>query len=396
MKVLIANIGSTSFKFRLFDMPAEKELARGGVEQVGSTRARCYFRSSDRDQWHEQIAAVRDHSDALEWCLEQLGAADRPLLRAPGELAAIGFKTVVAQGITGVQFVDKRVLGAMEAYANVAPAHNPAYVTAMRTLRKRFPEVPLVAAFETGFHETIPEASRLYGLNRRWADRYGIRRHGFHGASHRYVAQRMAELLGRTDARIISCHLGGSSSICAIRAGCSVANSFGFSPQSGVPHGNRVGDLDPYALLVLRQRTGKSIRKLLRELAKQGGLRGLSGISGELREIEQAAQQGNPQAQLAIDVFVSSVRHYIGGYLVELGGAEVMVFTGGIGENSPGIRWAVSSNMGWLGVELDAHRNQTANGEALIARDTSPIKVWTLPANEELVVARQVVELLSN
>jgi acetate kinase len=394
MKILVANIGSTSFKFRLFDMTDERELARGGVDRVGAKDARCYF--SCGSEKREQTAPVSDQGDALARCLELLTGGDRPVLNDPSELAAVGFKAVMAQGLSGVHRVDKKVLKAMEAYADVVPAHNPPYVAAMRALRKRFPQLGLVAAFETGFHETIPYHNRLYAMPLEWAERYGIRRNGFHGASHRYIAGRMTELTGRDDLRLISCHLGGSSSISAIRGGRSVANSFGFSAQSGLPHNNRVGDFDPYALLALKRATGKSIKKLLAELAEHGGLEGLSGIGRDAREIEQAAASGDQRARLAIDVFVAAVRHYVGAYLVELAGADAIAFTGGIGENSPRIRQAVCRDMAWCGVELHATRNEAANGEAIVSSDSSRVAVWILPTNEELIVARQTAQLLTS
>src|SRR5262245_57284457 len=395
MKILVANIGSTSFKFRLFDMSVERELARGGVERVGSRDARCYFQRGAESNVHEEVGRVRDQGEALARCLGLLTGGDAPVLSDPSELSGVGFKAVLAKGLSGVQFVDKKLLKAMECFSDIAPAHNPAYVEARRRLGRRFPDLPLVAALETGFHDTIPDRNRLYAIPPKWAEKYGIRRHGFHGASHRYVAQRLSELMGRGDLRLISCHLGGSSSICAINDGQSVANSFGFSPQSGLAHGNRVGDFDPYALLILKRLTGRSIKKLLAELAERGGLDGLSGVGSDLREIEQAAGAGNDRAQLAIDVFVSAVRHYIGAYLVELGGADVVAFTGGMGENSPRLRAAVCKDLGWCGVELDPARNDTAAGESLVSTDSSRTAVWILPTNEELVVARQVMELLS-
>jgi acetate kinase len=394
MKILVANIGSTSFKFRLFDMADERELARGGVDRVGSKSARCYFRRAGENATKEKTAAVRDQGKALAQCLAFLSEGDSPVLANAAELDGVGFKAVVARGMTGVHRVDKKVLRAMDAYADIAPAHNPPYVEAMRTLRKRFPELPLVAAFETGFHETIPDRNRMYAVPRDWAEKHGIRRNGFHGASHRFIAGRIAQLTGREDLRLISCHLGGSSSVCAIRGGKSVANSFGFSAQSGLPHSNRVGDLDPYVLLAMKRATGKSIKKLLAELAERGGLAGIAGSDRDQREIEEAAAAGDARAQFAIDVFVSAVRHYIGAYLVELGGADAIAFTGGVGENSSRIRADVCRDLGWCGIELDAARNESATGETIVSSDASRAAVWILPTNEELVVARQTAELL--
>src|SRR5262249_60574995 len=215
--------------------------------------------------------------------------------KSPAELAAIGFKAVHAEGVSGVQRVDESVLRAMEAYADVAPAHNPPYVTAMRLLNRELPEIPLVAAFETGFHQTIPAANKLYAVPTEWAEKYGVQRWGFHGASHRYIAQRTAELLKNPTAKIISCHLGGSSSLCAVRDGKSVANSLGMSPQSGLPHNNRVGDFDPFALPVVMRKTGKTLEQVLGDLATRSGLEGLSGYN-DLRDIEEKAASGNSKA----------------------------------------------------------------------------------------------------
>jgi acetate kinase len=306
----------------------------------------------------------------------------------------IGFKAVHAQGVTGVQRVDERVLRAMEAFTDVAPAHNPPYVKAMRLLAEKLPQIPLVAAFETGFHETIPEAERLYAVPYEWAEKYGVKKWGFHGASHRYIGERAAKLLGKPDAKVISCHLGGSSSLCAIRGGRSAANSLGMSPQSGLPHNNRVGDFDPFALPALLRATGKTLEQLLDDLANRSGLEGLSGKGNDLRDVEAAAQAGDRRARLALDVFVASVRHYLGAYLLLLNGADAVVFTGGIGENSASMRAAVCADLDWFGIRLDPAKNDTAKGEAAVHAADSRVQLWTTPTNEELIVARQSKQLL--
>ncbi len=390
MKILVANLGSTSFKYRLFDMADERVLARGGVERIGAEQSRCFVQAGDvRD---EALVAAPDHAAAVRLCLGQL--AEQGCLRDPTELAAIGFKAVHAQGITGVQRVDERVLAAMEAYNDVAPAHNPPYVTAMRLLARELPEIPLVAAFETGFHETIPPAERHYAVPLEWATEFGIKRWGFHGASHRYIAERTAQLLGNPAARIISCHLGGSSSLCAIRAGKSVANSLGMSPQTGLPHNNRVGDFDPFAFPALMRATGKTLEQLLDDLASRSGLLGLSGFN-DLRDIEAAAAHGEERARLALAVFVAAVRHYLGAYLLLLNGADAIVFTGGIGENSAGMRAAVCADLDWFGIALDPQANAAAKGEQAIHAAGSRVQLWIMPTNEELVVARQAKALLT-
>jgi acetate kinase len=393
MKILVANLGSTSFKYRLFDMADERQLARGGVERIGAPSSSCFVEIGGRRR--ELAASVPDHVIAVQTCLEQLTDPERGCLQDAGEVAAIGFKAVHAGSISGVQRVTPDLLDAMEQMNCVAPAHNPPYIAAMRLLSERLPGIPLVAAFETGFHATIPDRLRHYAVPHQWAENYHVRRWGFHGASHRYIATRTAQLLGRNDLRVISCHLGGSSSLCAIRNGKSVATTMGMSPQSGLPNNNRAGDFDPFALPVIMQATGKSLDEVLDDLAERSGLLGLSGVSGDVRDLEQAAAAGNARAKLALDVFITSVRHYLGAYLVELGGADVIVFTGGIGENSQTVRAEVCRDLNFIGVVLDPATNATANGEARVSSAESRVQVWIMPTNEELIVARQCREALS-
>jgi acetate kinase len=397
VKILVANLGSTSFKYRLFDMTDERVLARGGVERIGSPQSPCFVESDG--QREDATVAARDHAAAVRLCLEQLSDPKRRCLKDPSELAAIGFKAVHAFGLDAVERVDERVIEAMEAYADVAPAHNPPYIRAMRLLRQELPQIPLVAAFEYGFHHTMPPAQHLYAVPEEWTH-YGIHRWGFHGASHRYIAGRAAQLLNKPGAKIISCHLGGSSSLCAIKDGQSQACSLGMSPQSGLPHNNRVGDFDVFALPPLMRATGKTLEQLLDDLANRSGLLGLSGRN-DLRDIEAAAEAGDVDAQLAIDVFVASVRHYLGAYLLLLNGADAIVFTGGIGENSWRMRKSICANLGFFGIVLDQERNRQAKGEAPIHVAASHVhglgsrvEIWIMPTNEELVVARQAKTLL--
>jgi acetate kinase len=262
-------------------------------------------------------------------------------------------------------------------------------------LRDRFPRLPLVAAFETGFHRDMPEADQRYAIPDAWATELGIRRWGFHGASHRYISWRMPELLGRSDIRVISCHLGGSSSLCAIKNGKSIACSLGMSPQSGLPHNNRVGDFDVFALPVLLRETGKNLEEILEILANRSGLEGLCGHR-DLRDLETAAAGGCPRSTLAVDVFIASIRHYLGAFLLKLNGADAIVFTGGIGENSARIRSGVCHDLDWFGIELDPELNAAGPAERLVSSSGSRVAVWTVPTNEELVVARQSKALLDS
>lgn len=391
MKILVANLGSTSFKYRLFDMRDEKVLARGGVERIGANASRCFVDVGGIKE--EQTVAVKDHAVAVRLCLQQL--TDKKCLSNAKDLAAIGFKAVHAKGITGVHRVDDAVLNAMEAFNDVAPAHNPPYVSAMRLLAKELPEIPLVAAFETGFHETISPAQKHYAIPLEWAETHGIKRWGFHGASHRYIAERSAQLLDNPQAKIISCHLGGSSSICAMHAGTSIATSMGMSPQSGLPHNNRVGDFDAFALPAIMRATGKTLEQVLDVLANLSGLEGLSGKSNDLRDVEQAALAGDAKARLALDVFIAAARHFIGSYLLLLNGADAIIFTGGIGENSHTMREAICRDLDWFAIHLDAAKNVAAKGESRIDAAGSRVQLWIMPTNEELIVARQTRDCLS-
>lgn len=392
MKILVANLGSTSFKYRLFDMADERQLARGGIERIGSRESKCFSEIGGRRQ--EKTLAVPDHAVAVRECLAQLTDREHGCLADAGEVSAIGFKAVHGGRISGVQRVSPELLAAMEEMNQVAPAHNPPYIAAMRLLSEKLPEIPLVAAFETGFHATVPDRLRFYAAPYEWGTGLSIKRWGFHGASHRYIGQRTAELLGRNDLRVISCHLGGSSSLCAMRGGKSVGTSMGMSPQSGLPHNNRAGDFDPFAIPLVMQATGKTLAEVLNDLAEHSGLLGLSGLSGDVRDLEEAAAQGHARAKLALDVFTSEARRYLGGLLVELGGADAIVFTGGIGENSATVRTAVCGGLAELGIELDPGLNVTAKGEAKVSSSASRTQIWLVPTNEEIVVARQAKELL--
>lgn len=395
MKVLVANLGSTSFKYRLYDLPSEEQLARGGIDRIGQSSSACFVEIRGNRQ--ESTQPVGDHAAAVGMCLEQLTNPEHGCLKSVSEVAAIGFKAVFAGNLSGVRVVNDALLQKMEDLSDIAPAHNPMYAKAMRQLRSAFPQIPLVAALETAFHDTIPPANRLYAIPYEWSQDYEVQRWGFHGASHRYLNTRMAQLLKRDDLRIITCHLGGSNSLCAARGGKSQATSMGMSPQTGLLHNNRVGDFDPYALPILLRKTGKTLEQILEDLSSKGGLLGLSGVSQDARDVEAAAASGNQRAQLALDVFIASIRQYLGSYLTVLGGADAIVFSAGIGENSSIIRAGVCANMEWAGIELDKQKNDTLprGSESRISTDSSRVQIWVVPTNEEIVVARQTVEAIS-
>ena len=388
-KILVANIGSTSFKFRLIEMPTERVLAKGGVERIGSAES----------QWKSQIgndpeqkgtANLPEHGAAIALVEKQLGGF--------GGLAAVGFKPVMARGISGTQVLDEPVLRAMEEINTLLPAHNPPYVAAVRSFHKSHPQLPCIGTFETAFYDDVPVENVRYPVPREWETKYGIRRFGFHGASHRFVSQRCAELRGTDKLRIISCHLGGSSSIAAVRNGRAVNSSWGMTPQSGLPQNNRVGDFDVFALIYLARDLGLGIDAVEKALTSQSGLKGMSGLAtGDIRDLWEAAEKGNADAKIALDVFVAAIRKYIGQFLVELNGADVLIFTAGIGENDWEVREKVCANLDFAGLELDLELNRkTRSSETIISTPRSKIEVRVIPTNEEIIIARNAWAKLSS
>ncbi len=391
MKILIANIGSTSLKYRLFDFGSGEAvmLTKGGFERV------------------------TDYASTIEECLA--GLKEGGFIAGEEDLAAVGFKTVLAKGVSGCLELDEGVLAAMEAYNDVAPAHNPPYIAGIRQFREKMPNTPMVGLFETAFYQFSSEASQRYAVPQEWFE-LGVRRLGFHGASHKFIAERSAELLGREDVaerarrlyvdgaatsvagpdlRVVSCHLGGSSSITGIRNGAAIGNSMGLSPQSGLPMNNRVGDLDSMAIPFVMKQLGISADEAVDQMCTVGGLKGISGVSNDLRDIADAAAEGNERARLALDCLAHSARHWIGAYHLDLNGLDALVFTAGIGENRAPIRSAICANLENLGIELDEELNNSAQAtETVISKADSKVKVMVIPTNEELVVAREVKRFL--
>ena len=363
MNILAPNLGSTSLKYQILEMPSERVAAQGRMERVSDYR--------------EAVAAIRLGDTRID---------------------AVAFKAVHAgPRYRGTFVIDAELLASMVEFLPVAPAHNAIYLTAIRAFREAMPGVPLVAAFETEFHSTMPEHAARYGVPAEWREKYGIRRYGFHGASHRYVGERVAGMLGRPkeSLRVVSCHLGGSSSICAIDGGRSVDTSMGFSPQSGLENATRSGDLDAFAVLYMMDRCGWSAGEVRERLAKGGGLAGLSGIpGGDVRDLEQAASAGNHDAALALEVFTYGVRKTIGAYAAAMGGVEAIAFTGGIGENSARLREACCRGLEFLGIRLDRERNQQGKGDRVVSPEGAPEAVLALATNEELIVARRAYSIL--
>lgn len=387
-KILVANIGSTSFKFRLIEMPSERLLAKGGAERIGSAESPWKVQVGDLPAT-EGASPMPDYAAAISWVEQALGGFDG--------LAAVGFKPVMARGISGTQVLDEPVLRAMEEINTLLPAHNPPYVAAVRSFHKSHPNLPCIGTFETAFYDEVPVENVRYPVPREWETKYGIRRFGFHGASHRFVTQRCAELRGTDQLRIVSCHLGGSSSIAAVRNGKAVNSSWGMTPQSGLPQNNRVGDFDVFALIYLARDLGLGIDAVEKMLTSQSGLKGMSGLAtGDIRDLLAASTSGSADAKIALNVFVGSIRKYIGQFLVELNGLDVLIFTAGIAENNPSLRAAICANMDFCGLELDAEANAKVRAdEAVISTPRSKIEVRVIPTNEELIIARNAWQKLS-
>jgi len=358
VNLLIPNLGSTSLKYQVLEMPSEAVRAKGRVERV-------------RD-YREAIAQISTGETRID---------------------AIALKAVHAgPSYRGTFVVDEAVIDALRQFLPAAPAHNAIYLSAIDAFREAMPDVPIVAAFEPEFHATMPEHARLYGVPSSWLDD-GVAKYGFHGASHQYVAERVAAMLGR-DVKLVSCHLGGSSSMCAIDRGKSVDTTMGFSPQSGLENATRHGDLDVFAVLYMMERHGWDPAEVRKQLAGGGGLAGLSGVAGgDVRDLEAAAAKGNRCAALALDVFTYQVRKSIGAFAAAMGGLEAVAFTGGIGENSAKLRAACCTGLDFLGIHLDPEKNESATGDRLLS--DSPVKVIALATNEELVVARRAFRCLN-
>lgn len=386
-QILVANLGSTSFKFRLYEMPSERLLAKGGFERLGSDRAAWKITVGDDVEKSGQGDVVT-HEDAIRLVDKELGGL--------AHLAAVGFKPVMARGISGTQFMDGRVLAAMEDIASLLPAHNPPYIDGVRLFNRLYPGLHCIGTFETAFYDHVPEHNRRFPVPLDWESKYGIARYGFHGASHRYVSERAAELRGSDKMRLMSCHLGGSSSMAAVKDGVAIDSTWGMTPQSGLPQNNRAGDFDCFALMYLARECGLGWDAVEKALATESGLKGMSGLpTGDMRDLREAACSGNKDAQTAIAVFVAAIRKYIGQFFVELGGLDVLVFTAGIGENNPDLREEICADLDCLGLRLDKAANNACRAtEALISAPDSEIEVRVIPTNEEIVIARNAWQLL--
>lgn len=390
-KILIMNLGTTSFKFKCYRFSDEKQevIASGEIDSVGAEQSFYELKLGDliRESGKLHIA---NHAEGFSFCVNVL--QQNGLLRDLDDLDAVGYKAVHGGSLSGTRLVDDELFEEMERVTPLAPAHNPIYLTAMKDIREKFPALIQAARFETSFHTTIPDCRTTYGVPYQWREKWGIRKYGFHGSSHEYIAGKMEEIHPGIR-RIISCHLGGSSSICAIQDGKSIATTMGATPQSGLFNNNRVGDFEAFCLPMLLEHYDGSLEKILKVLSAESGLLGLSGVSNDLRLVIQAMDEGNIQARLAVETFVDNIIGYIGMYTAYLGGLEALVFTGGIGLHSDRIRQMVCDRLGYMGLELDAEKNASVDAER-ISTENSHVKIYRIKTDEEIIVAKNIYDML--
>ena len=401
MKVLVINCGSSTVKFQLIETDAEliarnedRFLAKGAVDKIGTTEALIRFQNRTAKP-AIKVAEVLDHKSAINECLNLLRSGDTPFIGRANDIGVIGHRVVHGgERFSGSQLMTEAVVEEIRDCIELAPLHNPHNLKGHEVCQQLLPEVPQVAVFDTAFHQTMPPAAYLYGLPYLLYRQHQIRRYGFHGTSHRFVAYRFRQIfdLQKETTNLITCHLGNGCSVCAIEGGKSVDTSMGFTPLEGLVMGSRCGDLDPAIVLHLMAKEDLSLHEVTTLLNKHSGLYGISGVSGDMRELQQEADAGHTRAQLAIDIFAYRVRKYIAAYCGVLGRVDGLIFTGGIGENAPPIRAASCERLGLFGIEIDSTSNTQISGkEGVISSTSSRVKVCVIPTNEELLIARDSV-----
>ena len=390
MKVLVLNCGSSSLKYQLFNMTDETVLAKGLVERIGIDGSILKHQGGDGAKV-EIVAAIPNHSVAIKIVLEALTDGKHGVIGSMKEIVAVGHRVVHG----GEKFADSvlitpEVMNALEECVEMAPLHNPPNIMGINACAELMPGVPQVAVFDTAFHQSMPASAFLYGLPYEAYEKYGVRRYGFHGTSHRYVSQRVADLMGQDykNLRIVTCHLGNGSSLAAIKFGRAVDTSMGFTPLEGLVMGTRCGEIDPAIIPFLMKKEGMSPDEMDTYLNKRSGVLGVSGVSSDFRDIETAANEGNERAKLALEVFAYKVKKYIGGYVAAMGGVDVIVFTAGLGENSPTMRSTICDGLEFLGTGVDPVKNNVRGKAQEISVDGAKVKIFVVPTNEEFVIAR--------
>ena len=396
MKVLVLNCGSSSLKYQLFNMDNETVLAKGLVDKIGLSGTELTHSVEGQDKVIIKTD-MPNHSDAIEHVVKAMLDKKHGVISDMKEIDAVGHRVVHGgQSFSTSCFIDEDAIKELEHLSELAPLHNPPAIMGIRAAQEKIPGVPMVAVFDTAFHQTMPASNYLYGIPYEYYEKYQIRRYGFHGTSHRYVSARCAELLGKKDAKIITCHLGNGSSIAAIDSGKVLDTSMGFTPLEGILMGTRSGDMDPAIVTFLMDKEGLSTNDMNSMLNKKSGLLGISGVSPDMRNIEEAAEKGNQRAAVALKVFDKTVLRYIGAYTAELNGTDAIVFTAGIGENAVDERKNICENLSNLGVDFDVEANKSRGKEVEITKPGSKIRVFVIPTNEELMIAKDTKELMDN
>lgn len=397
MKILVLNCGSSSVKYKLFDMEQKSVIAQGGVEKVGLEGAFIKFTLPNGEKVVVE-KEIPEHQTAIEFILSILTSQQYGAIASLQEIGAVGHRVVHGgEKFNASVLINDEVIDAIKQCSDMAPLHNPANLLGIETISAILPNIPQVAVFDTAFHQTMPASAFMYGIPYEAYEKYGVRRYGFHGTSHRYVSARVCEFLGIPvqGTKIITCHVGNGGSITAIKDGKSIDTSMGFTPLEGLLMGTRSGDIDAGAVTYLMEKEGLDAKGISNYLNKKGGVAGVSGLSSDMRDIEAADKAGEPKAVLAMSMYAYRIKKYIGAYTAALGGVDVIVFTGGVGENQIGLRAQICNELAYMGVELDEVANDTKGQEIVITKPTSKVKVVVVPTDEEFMIASDTLELIA-
>lgn len=399
MKVLVINAGSSSVKYQLIDMEKKTVLAKGLCERIAIDGHLKHTPLVEGKVVFDEDIPMPTHSKAIAAVIDKLVDPECGVLSSMSEIDAVGHRVVHGgEAFAESMLIDEKVMAALEECIPLAPLHNPANITGINACKAVMGEsVPQVAVFDTSFHQTMPNKAYVYALPYEYYTKHRVRRYGFHGISHRYISGRLAELMGRKpeELKLISCHMGNGSSITAVMNGKSVDTSMGFTPLAGVPMGTRCGDIDTSIVEYISERENISVQELSTVLNKKSGVFGISGVSSDFRDLEDAANNGNERARLALDMFYYSVAKYIGAYTAAMNGTDAIVFTAGIGENSATTRKGIMEYLGYLGVEIDEEANSKRGEDIMISTKDSKVKVFVIPTNEELLIAKDTAEIVS-
>lgn len=398
MKILVLNCGSSSVKYKLIDTDTDVTMAEGGVEKIGLEDGFLKFKKPDGSKEIKQLGLI-DHKAAVMAILENLTDPNVGCIKSFEEIDAVGHRVVHGgeKFASSVLITDEVIQQVKDCY-DLAPLHNPANITGIEAIAALLPDVPQVGVFDTAFHQTMPARSFMYAIPYEYYKNDGVRRYGFHGTSHRYVSQRAAEILGEPieKLKMVTCHIGNGGSITAVDGGKSIDTSMGLTPTEGLMMGTRTGDIDPGAITYLMTKHGMSAADVQTLINKKSGVAGISGISNDMREIEAAVNAGDPRAKLALDMYELRILKYVGAYAAEMGGLDVIVFTGGVGENQTGVRENVCEPLKFMGVEIDKELNAVTRGtETIISTPSSRVKVLIVPTDEELTIARDTQDIVS-